>query len=186
MFVFFNVSELGALRSVVPARQLPAAAAAEQVRWSIVTLVAPPLGGFLFSIARVLPFVADVVSYVFSLVSVVAMRTPFQEDRPAEQVAFRAELSEGVRWLWSHRFFRACALLFSWTNLIFEALFFVLIVVGHDQGLSGAEIGGPDRGVRRLLSARSDGCPPYHAPAVDANARRSAASGYSSALPCSS
>ena len=141
MFVFFNVAELGALRSVVPARQLPAAAAAEQVRWSIVTLVAPLLGGFLFGIARVLPFVADVVSYVFSLVSVVAMRTPFQEDRPAEQIAFRAELAEGVRWLWSHRFFRACALLFSWTNLIFEALFFVLIVVGHDQGLSGAEIG---------------------------------------------
>ena len=32
MYVFFNVAELGALRSVVPARQLPAAAAAEQAR----------------------------------------------------------------------------------------------------------------------------------------------------------
>ena len=76
MFVFFNVAELGALRSVVPARQLPAAAAAEQVRWSIVTLVAPLLGGFLFGIARVLPFIADVVSYVFSLVSVVVKSVP--------------------------------------------------------------------------------------------------------------
>ncbi len=45
MYVFFNVAEIGALRSVVPARQLPAAAAAEQARYSTVTLVAPPLGG---------------------------------------------------------------------------------------------------------------------------------------------
>ena len=141
MFVFFNVAELGALRSVVPARQLPAAAAAEQARWSIVTLVAPLLGGFLFGIARVLPFIADAVSYVFSLASIIAMRTPFQEDRAADQGAFRAELAEGARWLWGHRFFRACALLFSWTNLVFEALFLVMIVVGREQGLSGAEIG---------------------------------------------
>jgi len=43
--------------------------------------------------------------------------------------------------LWSHRFFRACALLFSWVNLIWEALFLVLIVAARRQGLSGGEIG---------------------------------------------
>jgi MFS family permease len=140
-FVFFNVAELGALRSVVPARQLPAAAAAEQARWSTVGLVAPPLGGSLFGLGRALPFVADVVSYAFSLGSLLAMRTPFQETREEDPAALRAELVEGVRWLWRHRFFRACALLFSWTNLIFEALFLVLIVVGRRQRLSGGEIG---------------------------------------------
>jgi MFS family permease len=140
-FVFFNVAELGALRSVVPGRQMPAAAAAEQARWSTVTLVGPPLGGALFGLARALPFVADVVSYVFSMASLLAMRTPFQEAREEGPVALRAELAEGARWLWRHRFFRACALLFSWTNLVFEALFLVLIVVGRRQGLSGGEIG---------------------------------------------
>ncbi len=53
----------------------------------------------------------------------------------------RADLAEGVRWLWGHRFFRACALLFSWTNLVYEALFLIMIVVGREQGLSAAEIG---------------------------------------------
>jgi MFS family permease len=141
MFVFFNVAELGALRSVVPARQLPAAAAAEQARYSTVTLIAPPLGGSLFGLGRALPFVADVVSYGFSVVSLLAMRTPFQETRPVDPAAFRSELVEGLRWLWGHRFFRACALLFSWTNLVFEALFLVLIVVGRRQGLSSGTIG---------------------------------------------
>jgi predicted MFS family arabinose efflux permease len=140
-YVFFNVAELGALRSVVPARQLPAAAAAEQARFSTVFLIAPPLGGALFGLGRALPFVADVVSYVFSLGSLVAIRTPFQEAREAAPVAVRAELAEGVRWLWNHRFFRACALLFAWINLVYEGLFLVLIVVARRQGLSGAEIG---------------------------------------------
>ncbi|HEY8706118.1 MAG TPA: MFS transporter [Gaiellaceae bacterium] len=141
MLVFFNIAELGALRSVVPARQLPAAAAAEQARYSTVTLVAPPLGGSLFGLGRTLPFVADAVSYVFSLGSLLAMRTPFQEVREKDEAPVRAQLAEGLRWLWGHRFFRACALLFSWTNLIFEALFLVLIVASRRQGLSSAQIG---------------------------------------------
>ena len=141
MFVFFNLAEVGALRSVVPVRQLPAAAAAEQARYATMTLVAPPLGGSLFGLGRALPFLADAVSYVFSLASLLAIRTPFQEERRHEQVPLRAQLAEGFRWLWGHPFLRTCAILFTWVNLLFEATFLVLIVVGRRQGLSGAQIG---------------------------------------------
>jgi predicted MFS family arabinose efflux permease len=78
---------------------------------------------------------------VFSLVTLLAMRTPFQEAREPDRTPVRAQLAEGFRWLWSHRFFRDCALLFSLTNLVYEALFLILIVVGKQQGLSSAEIG---------------------------------------------
>jgi predicted MFS family arabinose efflux permease len=141
MYVFFNVAEIGALRSVVPGRQLPAAAAAEQARYSTVTIVAPPLGGSLFSVWRALPFLADAVSYVFSLASLLAIRTPFQEERTYEKVALRTQLAEGFRWLWGHRFLRTCAVLFTWVNVVFEGTFLVLIVVGRRQGLSGGQIG---------------------------------------------
>jgi hypothetical protein len=141
MFVFFNLAEVGALRSVVPARQLPAAAAAEQARYATMTLVAPPLGGSLFGLGRALPFLADAVSYVFSLASLLAIRTPFQEEREHEQVPLRTQLAEGFRWLWGHPFLRTCAILFTWVNLLFEATFLVLIVVGRRHGLSGAHIG---------------------------------------------
>jgi hypothetical protein len=141
MFVFFTLAEVGALRSVVPARQLPAAAAAEQARYATMTLVAPPLGGSLFGLGRALPFLADAVSYVFSLASLLAIRTPFQEEREHEQVPLRTQLAEGFRWLWGHPFLRTCAILFTWVNLLFEATFLVLIVVGRRHGLSGAHIG---------------------------------------------
>jgi predicted MFS family arabinose efflux permease len=141
MYVFFNVAEIGALRSVVPSKQLPAAAAAEQARYSTVTIVAPPLGGALFGIARALPFLADAFSYLFSLGSLLAIRTPFQETREAETASLRSQLAEGFRWLWNHRFLRTCALLFTWVNVLFEGTFLVLIIVGRRQGLSGAQIG---------------------------------------------
>jgi len=141
MYVFFNVAEIGALRSVVPLRQLPEAAAAEQARYATVAIVAPPLGGVLFTIARALPFVFDAFSYVFSLGSLLAIRTPFQEERERSDEPLKAQLAEGFRWLWSRPFLRACALLFTWTNLVFEGLALTLIVVGRDQGLTGGEIG---------------------------------------------
>jgi predicted MFS family arabinose efflux permease len=141
MYVFFNIAEIGALRSVVPGRQLPAAAAAEQARFSTMVIVAPPLGGSLFGVWRALPFLADAVSYVFSLASLLAIRTPFQEEREPEQASLRAQLAEGFRWLWGHRFLRTCALLFTWVNLVFEGIFLVMIVAGRRQGLSGGHIG---------------------------------------------
>ena len=67
MYVFFNIAEIGALRSVVASEQLPTALAAEQARYSTVTIVAPRLGGSLFGIGRAFPFVAGAVSPAFSL-----------------------------------------------------------------------------------------------------------------------
>lgn len=142
MFAIFNVAEVGALRAVVPARQLPSAAAAEQARIGVVELIGPPLGGALFGAARLLPFLFDAVSYAFSLASLLAMRTPFQQDREPEAAPLRAQLAEGFRWLWQQPFLRTCAVLFTWLNLAFEGLVLTLIVTGRRQGLSGGEIGG--------------------------------------------
>jgi len=142
MFVFFNVAEFGALRSVVSTTQLPRAVAAEQARYSTVQLVGPPLGGALFGLGRALPFVANATSVLFSLGSILSIRTPFQEERDAEDPEpLRSQLAEGLRWLWSRPFLRTCALLFTATNLIYEGLILVLLVVGRSQGLSGGEIG---------------------------------------------
>ncbi|HZS23374.1 MAG TPA: MFS transporter [Gaiellaceae bacterium] len=141
-FVFFNVAEVGALRSVVPARQLPDAAAAEQARVSTVTLAGPPLGGALFGLGRSLPFLADAVSYVFSVVSLIAMKTPFQESRPRDPAPMRTQIKEGIAWLWGQPFLRTGAVIFSGNNFVFQALYLVLIVVGRRQGLSSGELGG--------------------------------------------
>lgn len=142
MYVFFNIAEVGALRSVVPSTQLPTAAAAEQARFSTVTIIAPPLGGALFGIGRAFPFLAGALSPAFSLATLLSMHTPFEEVREPDATPLRTQIAEGFRFLWGHAFLRSCALLFTFTNLVFEGMFLVLVVLGRRHGLSGGEIGG--------------------------------------------
>jgi hypothetical protein len=138
--VFFG-AQPGALRAVVPARQLPAAAAAETGRQAVVRLAGPPLGGALFGLARALPFLVDAVSYAFSSLSLLAMRTPFQEKREPHLASLRSRLAEGFRFVWSQPFLRTCALLFGLANFIGPGVLFAVVVIGKQQGLSGGEVG---------------------------------------------
>ena len=143
MFVIFNIAEIGAVRSVVPALQLQRAFATEQARMSTVYLAGPPLGGALFGLARSLPFLVDAVSYAFSTGTLLAMRTPFQEEREERETAgLLTQVKEGLAWLWGHAFLRTCALLFVGGNFLFGALELILIVAAKRQGYSPAVIGG--------------------------------------------
>jgi len=142
MFVFFNLAEVGAVRSVVPGPQLQDAFATEQARMSSVYLAGPSLGGALFGLARSVPFVVDAISYAFSTGTLLAMRTPFQEEREEQETAsLRTQIKEGIVWLWGHAFLRTCALLFVGANFLFGALSLLLIVAAQRQGFSSAVIG---------------------------------------------
>jgi len=140
-FVFFNIAEVGAVRSVVPTQQLPDAFAAEQARFSVVTLAGPPLGGALFGLGRSLPFLADAISYVFSIGSLAAMRTPFQQARERDTAPLRTQIREGIAWLWSHAYLRTSAFIFAGDNFVFQAIFLVFIVTARRHGLSSGLIG---------------------------------------------
>ena len=126
---------------VVPARQLPAAAGAQTGRQAAVTLGGPPLGGALFGLARALPFLLDTVSYAFSTVFLLMMRTPFQEEREPDLSRLRSQLAEGFHFLWRQPFLRTCALLFGLANFVGPGLLLAVVVIGTRQGLSGGEVG---------------------------------------------
>ena len=138
---FFAVAYTGALRAVVPTPQLPAAAGAQTGRQAAVQLAGPPLGGALFGLARALPFLVDAASYAFSTVSLLAMRTPFQESREPDLSRLRSRLAEGFRFLWRQPFLRTSALLFGLANFIGPGLLLAVVVIGTRQGLSGGEVG---------------------------------------------
>jgi transmembrane secretion effector len=139
--VLFSAAYAGALRAVVPARQLPTASGAQTGRQAAVRLAGPPLGGALFGLGRAMPFLVDAVSYAFSMFSLLAMRTPFQQAREPERSSLRSRLAEGVRFLWSHRFLRTCALLFGLANFVGPGLLLAIVVIGRRQGLTGGEVG---------------------------------------------
>ncbi len=137
----FSAAHAGALRAVVPKRQLPAAVAVVTGREAAISLAAPPLGGALFGLSRALPFVVHAVSYAFSTVALLAMRTPFQEERERDRSPLRSRLAEGFRFLWDHPFLRACAFLYGLANFIGPGVLLAVLVLGKRQGLSGGEVG---------------------------------------------
>ena len=139
--VFFTAAHAGALRAVVPAPQLPAAVGAIRARAAAVTLAGPPLGGVLFAVGRAVPFLFDAVSYAFSFLTLVLMRTPFQEEREADRARIRTQIAEGFRFLWTRPFLRTCAFLYGLGNFTLPAVLLVIIVAGKRQGLSSAAIG---------------------------------------------
>jgi predicted MFS family arabinose efflux permease len=106
-----------------------------------VTLVAPTLGGALFGIGRMFPFLAGAISPGFSLGTLLAIRTPFERERETDESPWRSQLAQGFRFLWGRPFLRSCALLFTWTNLAFEGIILAFIVIAKRQGLTSTEIG---------------------------------------------
>ena len=137
----FAAAQAGALKAVVPRPQLPGAVAIVTGREAAISLAAPALGGALFVVSRALPFVVHAISYAFSTLALLAMRTPFQEERERDRSPLRSRLAEGFRFLWDHSFLRTCAFLYGLTNFIGPGVLLAVVVIGKREGLSGGEVG---------------------------------------------
>lgn len=139
--VFVGPAEFAAVRRVVPREQIPAAIAQNEGRVYAASLGGPPLGGLLFGLGRGLPFLADALSYVISFASLLAIKTEFQEARSAPASRLRAEIGEGVRWLWRQAFLRTTFLLAGAGNFISNGLVLAVIVLAQRQGASSTTVG---------------------------------------------
>jgi hypothetical protein len=137
----FYAAYAGAMRSVVPPAQLPAANGAQTGRMAAVKLIGPLLGGVLLGLNRALPFIVDAVSYAFSMLSLVLMRTPFQGERTVDRSSVRDRMVAGLRFLWNHPFLRASTLMFGLANFIGAGMPLALIVLAERDGLTGGQIG---------------------------------------------
>jgi predicted MFS family arabinose efflux permease len=137
----FTACQTAAVRAVVPPDQLPAAVSVQTGRAAAVGLAGPPAGGALFGVSRAAPFIGDAASYAFSLLSLLAMRTPFQERRERETTPLRTRLAEGSAFLWRQPFLRVTSFLYGVENLTIPGLLFLVVVIARRHGLTGGEIG---------------------------------------------
>jgi len=140
-FVFFSLAEAAALPQIVPREQLPTAVAQNQARLQGADLVGQPLGGGLFGLSRLLPFVVDAVSYTVSFISLLFVRPAFQEERDPTPTRLWADVAEGVAWLWRMPFLRTTIFLVAGSNFAFNAIYLAMIVRAQDLGASSGAIG---------------------------------------------
>ncbi len=141
LYVFFGLAESAALPRVVAKAQLPAATAQNEVTGGVVTLVGPSLGGALFGLARALPFLADTISYAGSVLSLFWIHLPFQAERPRQPQRLRAEIWEGLSWLWREPVARSLVLLHGGLIFSYGGMTLLVLVIAEHQRAAPLAIG---------------------------------------------
>jgi MFS family permease len=139
--VFVGPAEFATLRRIVPRSQMAPAIAQNEARIYAGTLAGPPLGGLLYGLERSLPFLADAASYAVSFVTLLGIRTPFQDPASRPRWRMHADIAEGARWLWRQSFLRTTFLLAGAGNFVSNALVLIVVVLAKDAGASSASIG---------------------------------------------
>ncbi|MGH8676044.1 MAG: MFS transporter, partial [Burkholderiales bacterium] len=142
LFVFFNIAEVAALPRVVPAIQLPQAAAQNEAAFGAAHIVGPSLGTVLYqTLGRAAPFIADAASFLVSSLCLMFIKTEFRLAKPSAVGNLRAEILEGLGWLWRQPLIRYMAFLTGSLNLVNAGTMLILIVLAKQLGASEIEIG---------------------------------------------
>ncbi|WP_062214270.1 MFS transporter [Streptomyces sp. NBRC 109706] len=106
--------------------------------------VGPPLAGFLTATGLLLAFTAPAALWALAVGALLLVPGRFRvvRERPT---TLRADIAEGLRFLWRHRLLRTLAMMTGVFNFTTSAVFavFVLFAVGPDSpmGLSGPAFG---------------------------------------------
>lgn len=150
----FNPAQTSAIRSVVTTEDLPTALSQNQARQHVASLLGGPLGGTLYAVTRWLPFAVDAVSFAIACLTVSRVRTDLSAPHRRHE-PLRRQLTEGFGFMWARPFFRTLLAWSSMTNLVVNALFFVVVLRMVQAEVPAAQIGlvSTAAGVGGLLGA---------------------------------
>lgn len=141
LFIFFGLAGAAYLPRIVPRDKLPVAIAQANILASVSSLLGPSLSGLLYATGRVIPFVADSLSYVVSVLTLAFLRTDLQTEPTSRSNKLRHEIFDGVRWLWQHRVLRFLAFLNGGLNLSSIGYTLIILVLTEQQNVPDAMVG---------------------------------------------
>ena len=180
--VFQSASQVF-IRFLMPPGQFARAASQAQLSFGVVSVLGPTLGGALYAVGHVVPFVVDTASYVVSglllcavaarggsAVSVASSASTTSEaagQEPADQ-----RVTAGLLWLWRQRATLRSVLFCTVLNLVGAAMGVVTLVVltrhGTSAGVVGVVMGWSGAGViaGSLLARRAQALGRWLYPAI--------------------
>ncbi len=144
-FVFYELAELAALTQLVTKIHMSAAVAQNEAVYSTVSLLAPSFGGLLLSIGYIFPFIADGISYLILLCSLLNIRSSLQiESDEAANAGIKhilVEIREGIDWLWSHVVVRTLSFLSGYLYLVMTGSVLIVYAIARQHHISLLLIG---------------------------------------------
>ncbi len=103
----------------------------------------PPIGAWLFGLTAAAPFFLDAASFAVAALLVLTLRGSFRAPRDLDtQATVRADIAEGLRWLFRHRILRSLAIALGVMNLVGMAAMTILVLYAKDVlGLTNIQFG---------------------------------------------
>ena len=130
--VFDNASQ-AILPSLVTAERLETAnGRLEGAQIVANQFVGPPLGALLFGLSVSAPFFLDAASFAVAALLILTLRGSFRPERVMADSTIRADIAEGLRWLWGHRLLRSLGIALGVMNLIGMAAMTMLVLYAQD------------------------------------------------------
>ncbi|WP_160146311.1 MFS transporter [Dictyobacter aurantiacus] len=140
LLVFFGVAQASGLSQVVPPEQISSAMAQQEVVEGTTILLGPAIAGPLFALGPLFPFLADAISYLISIVTLGAIRTPFQTPRNKPRRHLLHEIKEGIIWAWRQPVIRIVNSLNTLAALVNPSSALIVIVLARQQHASSTTI----------------------------------------------
>ncbi len=147
LFVFFDIAEVAVLPGIVTQEEMPAAVAQYiSLTDGVTMLLGPALGGALFALGRMVPFLLDAVSYAASVLALWRVELP-KQTAPEEQAnplnwrTMRDDIAAGVVWLWRQRTVRALTALLAAGNCLVAGEALLVIVLAERLHATAPEVG---------------------------------------------
>ncbi|GIG66229.1 MFS transporter [Phytomonospora endophytica] len=140
----FNPASTAALKQLVPAAQITSAQAQNEARMRATGLIGPPIGGWLFGIARSVPFLFDAITYLLAGLALLFIRKPLQaprESAPAVREPAWRSATAGIRYLFAKPMLRNLLLWSMGINLALGGFFLVEIATWRERGASESTVG---------------------------------------------
>ncbi|GAA0913080.1 MFS transporter [Virgisporangium aurantiacum] len=132
----FGAANGSALPNIVPVRDLAAALGTVGAFSSGLRIVGSAVAGVAYAAGRMLPFAVNAVSFLASAAFLRAIRTDFEQVRPAAPGSPRTlvtDIGRGLAWLWHRPVIRTLALLDAADSLRFGAGYLLIVMLA--QGL---------------------------------------------------
>jgi MFS family permease len=139
--VFFDLAERACLRHIVSREQLPEASAQNQAITYTSALVGPAVSGALYSVGQAFPFLTDALSYLASVLSLLWIKAPFQQQRQSASRGLWGDIKEGFLWLKSQPLLRFMTLMIGGLNLTAVGMSLIVVILAQQQHASAFAIG---------------------------------------------
>lgn len=132
--IAFDAAQFAAIPSLVVSDDLVTANGRIQATYSAASVAGPLMAGVAVSIGPTTAvFAIDALSFLVSAGSLLLIRRSFNTAGERDATNVRADMLEGLRYVWGHPLLRSISIMMALINLIGSTLFAQLVLFAHER-----------------------------------------------------